>query len=86
MEGGRRILSPDEVKRLGIPTDPVFVISPVPSTPSKGSQNTKEPKSTRPASKTSPQPISDDVLLNFFMAARPPAILKDNDFQHPHED
>ena len=54
VEGGRRILSPDEVKRLGIPTDPVLVISPVPSTPSKGSQNTKEPKSTRPASKTSP--------------------------------
>jgi hypothetical protein len=54
MEGGRRILSPEEVKRLGIPTDPVLVISPVPRTPSKGSQNTKEPKSTTPASKTSP--------------------------------
>jgi hypothetical protein len=33
MEGGRRILSPDEVRALGIPTDPVLVISPVPRTP-----------------------------------------------------
>jgi len=73
MEGGRRILSPEEVKRLGIPTDPVLVISPVPRTPSKGSQRTG-------------RRLSGAEFLNLVRAASPPAILEDKDFQRPRED
>jgi hypothetical protein len=43
MAGGRRILSPEEVKRLGIPTDPVLVISPVPKNPSRPSPTMSPP-------------------------------------------
>jgi hypothetical protein len=49
---------------------------------------TKNQKSTKPVSTKSPKDgqtgrrISDEELLNLFLAARPPAILEDKDFQH----
>jgi len=72
-EGGRRISFAADLRRLGIPTDPVLVISPVPRTPSKGSQRTG-------------RRLSGAEFLNLVRAASPPAILEDKDFQRPRED
>lgn len=66
MEGGRRVLSPEEVRALGIPTDPVLVISPVPRSPSKTSQKTSQTRTPT----SLPRPKSGRAMSNY------PKILK----------